>query len=303
MSKPNLQQMLAAEQLFVPCVYDCMSAKAAEAAGFKAIFLSGGAIAYSQCGLPDMAFSTADEMIAVVERITNCTDLPFLIDADDGYGESPVVVYHTVKRLIKAGAAAFTIDDSTGIRGFERMEAAKANPGRKMEQSAVSRKVWLSKIKAAVAACEGSDAFVIARVGVGPYDMDEAVERTVRGRKLGAKMTMIGGVRTLEDAQYINRYDKGWKMFPDVYSVDGKPNAELADVEKEGFNLVSFHIFEKAAMYGMMLYGSKNMQNGNTVFSETHDLHGGNVSPEELARALTMDKARWQALGQNLKRV
>ena len=35
------------EQIFAPCVYDCMTAAAAEKSGFPCMMLSGGAIAYS----------------------------------------------------------------------------------------------------------------------------------------------------------------------------------------------------------------------------------------------------------------
>ncbi len=295
MAKRNLKEMLAGEQLFAPCVYDCMSARAAELAGFKAMFLSGGAIAYSQNGLPDMAFSTADEMIAVVERITNTTDLPLMADADDGYGESPAVVYHTVKRLIKAGAQGFCIDDTTGFRGFERIEACKADPSRPRTHPVISREAWLAKMKAAVAACEGTDTVVIARTEcVMQEGLDEAIERCVRARQLGCDMTLIcGGLTDLKTAKYVNTYDKGWKMFPDIFSVDGVPNAELPELAAEGFNLVTFHIFEKAALYGMMLYGSQNIKRGNTVFSETHDLKG-TVGSDELTAALTMNRALWR---------
>jgi len=296
MAKPRIKEMLAREQIFAPCVYDCMSAKAAEMAGFKAMFLSGGAISYSQNGLPDMAFSTADEMIAVVERITNVTDLPLLVDADDGYGESPVVVYHTVKRLIKAGAQGFCIDDNTGFRGFERMEASRQDPSRPYTHPVISREAWLAKIKAAIEACEGTDMLVIARTECATQEgFDEAIERCVRARELGADMTLIcGGLYDIETARYVNKYDKGWKMFPDIFSVNGVPNAELSDLAEEGFNLVTFHIFEKAALYGMMLYGSQNIKNGNTVFSETHDFKGS-VTAEELEKALTMNKELWRA--------
>ena len=42
--------------LTLPGVYDCLSAKIAEEAGFPALFLSGGALAYSVLGRPDFGF-------------------------------------------------------------------------------------------------------------------------------------------------------------------------------------------------------------------------------------------------------
>ena len=282
MKRLVLRKMLQNKQLFVPCVYDCYSAKVAEMSGYKAALLSGGALSYSLCGLPDMAFLTSDELIFATERIASCTDLPLIVDADDGYGESPVVVYNTVKRLVKAGAQAVTIDDSTGIRGFERYVAYLASGSQKPYlQPVVSRKVWLAKIKAAVEACQGTDCMVIARTeAFSMYSFDEVMERCLGARELGAEMTLIcDGMETLEDAKRVNDLDKGWKMWPDVYSVNGKPNVDLDDIGNLGFNLVTFHVFEKAALYGMMLYGKNNAENHSTVFSEAHF---ENQAPAEL---------------------
>lgn len=290
MEKQTLKQMLASEQLFVPCVYDCMSARAAELSGYKAIFLSGGAIAYSQNGLPDMGFSTADEMIAVSDRITSCVSIPLIVDADDGYGESPIVVYHTIKRLLKAGVQGFCLDDAGGYRGFERKVAAKEN-NTPYSQACISREAWLSKIKACVEACAGTDCIVIARTEV--PDLNEAIERCIRARMLGADMTLIcRAMRTLEDGKKVAEYDKGWKMWPDVYSVNGVPNVELEDVKKLGFNLVTFHVFEKAALYGMLRYGMemKEKEKGNASDSFISD---DPKIKEEVKQALDFGRAMW----------
>ena len=302
MKSTNIKEMLRTRQLFTPCIQDCMTARAAELSGFPAMFMSGGAISYSQNGLPDMAFNNAEEMISIVERITNCTDLPLLVDADDGYGDSPVVVYHNICRLIKAGAAGFTIDDTTGFRGWERMIHAKENK-LPVGHPCVSREAWLSKIKAAVEACKGTGGIVIARTEAGcTLGLDESITRCVLARELGAQMTVIcGGMESLEDARKVSKYVNGWKMWPDVYSVNGLPTVTLDQLNELGFNLVTFHIFEKAALYGMMLYGTENKKNGNTVFSDTHDMNG-NVSRSELEEALTFRKDRWLALEKRLSK-
>jgi 2-methylisocitrate lyase-like PEP mutase family enzyme len=273
--KIKFRDLVSKEQIFAPCVYDCISARAAEECGYQALMLSGGAVAYSMDGLPDMGFVSIDELIWITERMTNFSPLPVIVDADDGYGESPIVVYRNMYRLAKAGAMGITVDDSTGIRGFERMLA----PGKKKprwQDTVIPRDAWLSKIKASLAACEGSDCVVIARVGI-PLDSEEgfveSMERAIRARDLGAEMTMVG-VRTLEDAKRVAKYDIGWKMWPDVFSIDGVPTVKLEDIYPLGFNFVTMHIFEKAALYGMLKYGVENMKNQSTVFSELHDMGG-----------------------------
>lgn len=270
--KITFRELLNKGQLFAPCVYDCMTARAADLCGYKSMMLSGGAIAYSQDGLPDMAFATIDEIIWAIERITNISPWPLIADADDGYGESPVVVYRNMYRVAKAGAMGLTLDDSTGIRGFERMHSKNPMKG----WNVVPKEVWLAKIKAALTACEGSDCLVIARIHVplnSPEGFKEAIDRALRAKDLGAEMIMLG-THNMNMGNNVAKYVKGWKMWPDIFSVNGVPNCNLDEINKLGYRFVTMHLFEKAMMYGMMKYGTINHKNGNPVFSETHDMNG-----------------------------
>ena len=65
MSKNHAQDLrrILAENKFLtlPGVYDCLSGKIAEEAGFPALFLSGGALAYSVLGRPDFGFLSLAE--------------------------------------------------------------------------------------------------------------------------------------------------------------------------------------------------------------------------------------------------
>lgn len=285
------------EQIFAPCVYDCMSARAAQNSGYKCLMLSGGAIAYSMDGQPDMAFGTLDEVITVVEAITNAVDIPLIADFDDGYAESPAVIYRNVKRLIRAGASGFTLEDATGIRGFERREYYQANPQEvdpariHPETAIISREAWLARIKAALAACEGTDCICIARTHAkGAYGEEEALIRCQLARELGAPMTMLGGTRTMADGLKQAAVDKGWKMWPDVTLIDGKPAVELEDVKKLGYNFVTMHVFEKSALYGMLKYARQDWQQKNVVFSSEYDM-GGLLTQDQLKDIMSMERA------------
>jgi len=293
--KVKFRDLLSDGQIFAPCVYDCLSARAADLCGYKALMLSGGAVAYSMNGLPDMAFSTIDEVVWITERITNVNPWPLIVDADDGFGESPIVVYRNMHRLVKAGAMGITIDDSTGIRGAERFFYALTQ-GKNIDMNeamkVVPRDVWLSKVKATLAACEGTDCMTIARIGVPLKTKEgfiEAMERALRAKDLGAEMIMVGA-RDMEDAKRVAKYVKGWKMWPDVMSKGGVPNVNLSDVYELGFNFVTMHIFEKAAMYGMMKYGLENFKNNNSVYSEMHDMGGYPTFKQQMMTLVDHDK-------------
>lgn len=272
--KTTLKELLQKGQVFAPCIYDCLSAKAVELAGFSAMLLSGGALAYSMCGLPDLGLLTVDELVWATTRITDTSPLPLIIDADDGYGDSPLNVYRTVQRLVKAGAMAVTIDDSTGFRGWERGIFERERKLNKPHEI-VPKEKFLSKIKAAVEACKGSDCIIIARSEAKPScGIDESIDRLIRARKLGAHMTMIIGIKTLEEAKKADELDPGWKMWPDISVTNGKSDVELDDIARLGFNLVTMHYTEKGAMWGMLGYGMRTMKDKNTVYIDEHDFDG-----------------------------
>ena len=159
-----LRELLAEEQVVAPCVFDNISVRAVELAGYKAAVLSGAGLAYSMCGVSDMGLLNAEELLWMTNRLTDYTPLPVIVDAGNGYGESPSAVYLTALRLAKSGAMAITVDDTTGICGTDRSFAADAVP-----VSVVSFDTYLAKIKAAVKACENTECIVIAKMDASVY--------------------------------------------------------------------------------------------------------------------------------------
>src|SRR5882757_8657961 len=85
-------------------------------AGFKAIYLSGGGVAAGSLGIPDLGITTLNDVLIDIERITNVTETPLLVDVDTGFGPSAFNVARTVRSLVKAGAAALHIEDQVGAK-------------------------------------------------------------------------------------------------------------------------------------------------------------------------------------------
>ena len=81
------------------------SAKLAESTGYKALYLSGGGVAASSCGIPDLGITSLEDVLIDLRRITDTTELPVLVDIDTGWGGA-FNIARTVKSMIKAGAAA-----------------------------------------------------------------------------------------------------------------------------------------------------------------------------------------------------
>ena len=74
--RTSLKELVAKEQIFAPCIWDCRTAKAAKMSGFKAALLSGGELSESICGVPDIGLITADDLVQASERICQYSDLP-----------------------------------------------------------------------------------------------------------------------------------------------------------------------------------------------------------------------------------
>ena len=288
MERKTLRELVAEKQIFAPIVWDVMSAKCAEMAGYEATLLSGGAVAI-ECGTPDVGLITADDLVRVTGYVCAASPLPCCIDADDGYGATPLHAYRTTKRLAEVGAMSLTLDDTTGVRGYSRW-AQELRGGKgfgNIEHPVVSRDTFLAKTRASLDACSGTDCMLIARTECALQEgLEEAIERCIRAEELGAEMTLIIGLMKIEEAREIARYVKGWKMWPDVMAPNGIPDAEMDDLDELGFNFVTAHLLEKGADYGMVDFGSHVLKDKSTVYCDTHDM---GLSEEESKQWFQMD--------------
>ncbi len=115
------------------------TARLAQAAGFRALYLSGGGLAANSLGLPDLGISTLDDLLIDVRRITDASPLPLLVDIDTGFGGA-FSIARTIRSLIKAGAAAVHIEDQLG------QKRCGHRPGKEL----VPAEEMVDRIKAAV---------------------------------------------------------------------------------------------------------------------------------------------------------
>ena len=93
-----------------PVTVDTLSALLIEKMGFEAIALGGYPTSGSLLGLPDIGLLTMTEVVDNCRRVANVTNIPLIIDADNGYGGVPNVC-RAVRELENAGASAIVIED------------------------------------------------------------------------------------------------------------------------------------------------------------------------------------------------
>jgi methylisocitrate lyase len=243
-----------------PCVYDCASARAVEMVGFKAMMLSGGELSLAMNGVVDYGFTNLNDIEWAVSRISQTSPLPLAVDIEDGFG-GPLAVYRTCKRLVRAGAQALQLEDSSNME-----ESTSLLPAEK----------YYAKVKAAVAALKGTDCILIARTNADPdTQLDKGCDRCKKAIDLGADMTTVVKLNNLEDAKYVAHKVPGWKMYPDVKGKGGVPEVTVDEIYPLGFNFMTMHYLLKAAMDGMLEHGKHNfMQQGCLYTCDKADATG-----------------------------
>lgn len=110
MSSQNLSELLESEDvLYAPGVWDGLSARLAEQAGFKSLCASGFAIS-AGLGLPDAEVFTATENLEAVRKIREASSLPIIADIDTGYGNA-INAGRTAASFRRAGVSAIFMED------------------------------------------------------------------------------------------------------------------------------------------------------------------------------------------------
>lgn len=154
------------------------SAKLAEATGYKALYISGGGVAASSCGIPDLGITSLEDVLIDLCRITDATELPVLVDIDTGWGGA-FNIARTVKAMIKGGAAAVHIED----------QVAQKRCGHRPNKSIVSQAEMVDRVKAAADAKTDSDFVLMARTdALAVEGMQSAIDRACACVEAGADM-------------------------------------------------------------------------------------------------------------------
>jgi len=214
----------------------------AESTGFRALYVSGGGVAASSLGVPDLGISTMDDVLTDVRRITDITSLPVLVDIDTGWG-SAFNIARTIKSMIRFGAAAVHIED--------QVQAKRC--GHRPGKAIVSREEMVDRIKAAVDAKTDSQFVIMARTdALAVEGLEAAIDRARACVEAGADMIFPEAVTDLamyrKFAEAVNV-----PVLANITEFGSTPLYTLEELRQAGVSLVlyplsAFRAMSKAAL-------------------------------------------------------
>lgn len=172
------QAVIDEQPLQVMGAINAYHARLADRVGYKALYVSGGGVAAGSLGVPDLGITTMEDVVTDVERITNVTDLPVLVDIDTGFGGA-FNIARTIKAMIRAGAGAVHIEDQVQTKRC----------GHRPNKAIVSQIEMVDRIKAAVDAKTDPDFVIMARTdALAVEGLQSAIDRACACVEAGADM-------------------------------------------------------------------------------------------------------------------
>lgn len=212
----------------VPGVFNALVVKMAERLGFRAVYLSGGALSAAY-GVPDVGLLTLSEFVAEARTIARATSLPLLCDADTGFGEA-LNVERTVRQFEEAGVAGIHLEDQQLPKRCGHLSGKQLiEPGE-----------MAAKIRAAVAARRDASFVIIARTDArGVTGFDDAVRRARLYLEAGADAIFP---EALENADEFAAFAKAVPvpLLANNTEFGKSPNLDVATLGQLGYRMVLF---------------------------------------------------------------
>ena len=227
----TLRKLIAAPEILVtPGVYDAFSAFRAQEAGFKALFVSGSALAAMHLGRPDIGLLTLPEIAEIAGRIADRISIPLFVDADQGFGNAYMAA-RTMQLLERSGAAGIQIEDQLDTKPSD-------NP---LGRPLVPTGEMVGKIKAALDARRNADLVLSARTdAVLSEGVDAARDRAAAYAEAGADMIFVENLSKRADIDRLVAQFKGAKPLLHNFMRPSDEMCTAAQAETLGYSVALF---------------------------------------------------------------
>jgi 2-methylisocitrate lyase-like PEP mutase family enzyme len=228
--------------IIAPGVYDGISARVTEQAGFKAAYQTGAGTAASAVGEPDIGLTTMSEAVNVCRVLARVLAIPLICDADTGYGNALNTI-RTVHEFELAGAAAVQLED----------QAAPKRCGHLSGKTVIPAGEYVQKLRAAVNEKYYKETLIIARTDArAAIGFEDTMERSKMYIDAGADILFFEAPRSVEEMERIAKVFSGQVHLLVNQVIGGKtPELPADELEQMGFKIV---IYPSALPYAAAMY-------------------------------------------------
>lgn len=271
----RLRELLERDGILrAPGIYDGISARLVEEAGFEVAYVTGGGASTAVIGHPDLGLMTMTEMATHGRQLVGAVDIPLIADADTGYG-NPLNVARTVREYERAGLAGLHIEDQVFPKRCGHLPNKEVIPADEMA----------AKIEAAVDARTDSDFVIIARTDSrAPLGLDEAVRRANLYAEAGADLLFVEAPQSAAEVQQIGASVKA-PLLINMIAKSDTPPVSLKDLDSWGFKVAIYPLVCLAAAYHSVRTALDHlMETGND------DMGDANLEPRELFELVGLDQ-------------
>jgi 2-methylisocitrate lyase-like PEP mutase family enzyme len=225
----DFQKLLREPGSFIlPGAYDAMSAKLIEETGFKGIYATGAGISNAQLGWADVGLTSLKEVVDIVARMADVTNIPIVVDGDTGFGNA-INVIRTVKEFERAGVAAIQMEDQVSPKKCGHFNGKEV----------ISKEEMVGKIKAALDARKDENLAIMARTdAIAVNGVEDAIDRAFAYSEAGADIIFVEAPNTIEQIRQITSSLKGIPQVINLVEGGKTPLISLKEAEEIGFKIM-----------------------------------------------------------------
>ena len=210
-------------------VYDALSAKLAERAGFDVLFLSGFALSASAIGEPDFGLLTQTEILETARRVVRSVQVPVIVDGDTGHG-GPLNVQRLVRELIELGAQGVLLEDQVWPKRCGHMRGKEV----------IACEEHVMKLRAAAEARQEREFRLIGRTDArAPRGLDEAIRRARAYKEAGADVLFIEALESVDELERVGREVPG-PLLANMVEGGRTPLLPVEELQRLGFEWVVY---------------------------------------------------------------
>ncbi|MDE2516200.1 MAG: isocitrate lyase/PEP mutase family protein [Rhodospirillales bacterium] len=262
MTANSLKQRLAAgETVLAPGVFDALTAMIAANAGFTTLYLSGGAIAYTKLGRPDIGLVSMTEVADTITLVRDRVGTALIVDADNGYGNA-LNTQRTVRLFERAGASAIQLED----------QSFPKRCGHLQDKSLIPVAEMVGKLRAALDARSSAETLIIARTdAIAVEGFEAALERAHLYADAGADILFVEAPRTEAQMRMLTAtLGPRCPLLANMVEGGDTPLSSAADLAEMGFRIAIFPggIVRALARTARDYYASLHAAGSNSPFAE-----------------------------------